>query len=63
MLWNRVQTVHGVAASEWHNKAAFKYKQNLHTVNNDTEFFMTFTNDVNNSCAAPVQTTYKFTKQ
>ena len=36
VLWNRVQTVHGVAASEWHNKAAFKYKQNLHTVNNDT---------------------------
>lgn len=32
-------------------------------VNNDTEFFMTFTNDVNNSCSPPVQTTYKFTKQ
>lgn len=32
-------------------------------VNDDTEFFLTFTDDTESSCSAPVQTTYKFTKQ
>jgi hypothetical protein len=32
-------------------------------VANDSEFFMTFTNDATSNCGTPVQTTYKFTKQ
>ncbi|MFN3908409.1 MAG: hypothetical protein ACK4JX_05190 [Flavobacterium sp.] len=32
-------------------------------VDNDAEFFVTFTNDVTNNCGAPVQTTYRFNKQ
>lgn len=32
-------------------------------VNDDSEFFVTFTNDVTNDCGAPVQTTYRFNKQ
>lgn len=31
--------------------------------NNDSEFFLTFTNDVTGDCGPAVQTTYKFTKQ
>jgi hypothetical protein len=32
-------------------------------VNNDSVFFLTFTNDSTSNCGPPVQTTYKFTKQ
>lgn len=36
---------------------------NSYDVNDDTEFFMTFTDDTQSNCGSPAQTTYKFTKQ
>ncbi len=32
-------------------------------INDDSVFYLTFTDDANTDCGAPVQTTYKFTKQ